>query len=456
MQKFLSKYFGFPLQDFVKKTKIINTSKSLEESQYWDDETIAEYQLEKLRKLIKFAKENVPYYKKLFTDLNLSPEDFKELKDINKIPILTKEIVRKERNNLVAVGFDKKVISTGKTGGTTGSPLVVHKDNIDRTYTWASYYRWFRWMGVEYYESKATLWGAKTVLSKPFIARFKYNLINFIQNDLYFNWFVVKKSDYLQTYKKLLKAKPVILKGYASAMVEFAQFLKENNLTELRPKALSTTSETLIPQDRKFLESVFKAPIYDQYGCGEISGIAYECAEHNGLHINQEHVIIQIVDDEGNEVINEKGRVIGTNLDNFVMPFIRYENGDVSTLLSDKCACGVNQPMLKNIEGRLKETIELKTGVKVHGVFFTDILYELNLGTDEFNRFQVVQNSPGKIEFRLEINNKRSRDFLPKLSSSLDKFFHEVTIVEYEKLPVGENGKFKYIINNIDYDKPKG
>ena len=139
MQKLIARKFGFPLQDFIKRTKIIDSINFLNNSQFWSDNEIQNYQLFKLKKLLKFAKYNVPYYDKLFNKINLNIEDIKVLDDIQKIPVLTKDIIRKEKNNMIARDFNWRFVSTGKTGGTTGSPLLVHKDNNDRTFTWASY-----------------------------------------------------------------------------------------------------------------------------------------------------------------------------------------------------------------------------------------------------------------------------------------------------------------------------
>ena len=293
-RKYLAQKFGFPLQDYLRKTNIIRTLPYLRESQFWPEEKISEYQLEKLKKLVDFTLKNVPYYEKLFNSIKLRSSDIKTLTDIQKIPILTKEIVREENKNLIARNFNKKLVRTGKTGGTTGTPIIVYKDTTDRTFTWASYYRWYDWMGINYYDRAATLWGARTVLSNSLIPRIKNQLTNNIQNKLYINWFKINISDLPKIYSNLVKFKPVILKGYLSALLNLASYIEENELVGLKPKVLSTTTETLLPHNRKYLEDVFKASIFDQYGCGEISGIAYECSMHNGLHVNQEHVFQKI------------------------------------------------------------------------------------------------------------------------------------------------------------------
>lgn len=448
-RKIIAKEFGYPIQDFVKKTEILKTLKFLNESQYWDDNQIEEYRLIKFKKLFEFARRNVPYYSELFGSLKLTFSDFKSLQDINKIPILTKEIVRKENHNLVARNFNMKHVKKGKTGGTTGAPIIVLKDVNNRSFTWASYYRWYNWIGIDYYDKEATFWGARTVLSSSL----KHNIIkkstDYLQNNLAINSFNVSNKDLSKIYMSLRRFKPQIIKGYLSALIHLAEYIEYNDLETISPIALSSTSETLYKHNREFLESVFKAPIYDQYGCGELSAISYECPKHNGLHINQEHVICEVLDEDNQAIINKSGRIVGTDLDNYVMPFIRYENGDLATLTDRKCSCGVNQPLMYSIEGRSTDTITLKNGSKVHGVFFTDILYELGIMTDIVQRFQVYQNIPGSIEFRIESRGRISSELKKSIRNALNTFFEEVDIIETNQLSVSDSGKFKYILNDI-------
>ena len=86
--------------------------------------------------------------------------------------------------------------------------------------------------------------------------------------------------------------------------------------------AVSTTAEKLFKFQRKKMVEAFGENIYDQYGCGETLSIAFECEKHEGLHITNEHTILEIIDKKNQ--VNNRGRVIITNLDNYAMPIIRY------------------------------------------------------------------------------------------------------------------------------------
>ena len=447
VRKYLARNIGYPLQDIIMKTNILDTLIFLRKSQFWEETLLEEYRFEKLKRLIEFSYRNVPYYEKLFRSLRLTPGDIKSLKDIEKIPILSKEKIRREGRNLIARNFNMKYVKTGKTGGTTGPPLVVYKDTNCRSFTWASYYRWYEWMGIEYGDRVATLWGARTVLTKSLKKGLESRGRNILQNKLDINSFEMDQEGISKMYEKLFNFRPSILKGYLSALLNLARYIEQNSLERPDVKVLSSTSETLFPHNRSYLEKVFGAPVYDQYGCGELSAISYECSKHGGLHINQEHILCEILDEKDSPIIEKPGRVIGTDLDNFVMPFIRFENGDIATLYNHKCKCGVNQPLMKSIEGRSIDTITLKNGSKVHGVFFTDIFYELGIMADNIQRFQIHQNNARNIEVRLETKKQLDSTVKNKLVKALDPFFSHVDIIETHQLQNDESGKFRYIIN---------
>jgi phenylacetate-CoA ligase len=445
MRKFIAKKIGYPIQDVVKGTRILPTMDFLRLSQHWDEDKLNDYRLKKLINLVKYAYDNVPYYQNLFNSIKLKPADIRGIEDIRKIPILTKEIVRKENMNMVSRTFDMKHVMKGKTGGTTGSPVITFSDPQNRSFIWASYYRWYEWMGIELGDKATTLWGARTVLSDSLIEKTRNRLINFLQNSITINSFEMNEVTLPLIYEKIKKSQPVILKGYLSALLYLANYCESVNDKSIRPKVLSTTTETLLPHNRLYLEKILQAPVYDQYGCGEVSAIAYECSHHNGLHINQEHVIVEILDESGCCTEGQTGRMITTGLDNYVMPFIRFENGDSAANSPVKCKCGINQPLLTSIAGRIGDTIVLANGSRVHGVFFSDILYELNILAEKIQRFQVYQNAPGEIEFRFESTIKVEDRVMGQLKEALLKFFNKVEIRHVKKLQNEENGKFRYI-----------
>jgi phenylacetate-CoA ligase len=437
---------GIYFQDLLRGTSIIRVKKDLSVSQYWPDDKMHDYRNKKFLNLINHAVENVPYYTSLFNTNRIYAADIHDISDIRKLPILNKAIARNENNNLLTTLNIKNVV-TGKTGGTTGVPLHFYKDAPTRSYGWGAYYRWYEWMGIKNGDRVLVIWGSPTVLSASNIVKLKKNIINQLYNVFEINSFSLNNSTLPGYVQQIIKFRPRLIRGYLSGILQLAEYIVENNITGIHPVAVSATTETVLPHVRAFIENAFCAPLYDQYGCGEVGSIAFECKEHKGLHINQEHVIVEVLDDNDNIIFDQPGRLLVTDLDNLVMPFIRYENGDLAIYSTKKCSCGVNQPLLAQISGRTADTIVIKDGSRVHGVFFTDILYELK--SEEINlkikRFQVYQAKHGEIEFRIETKDPIPGPYLISLENALLRFFNSVSIKVMVKLELEPSGKFKYI-----------
>lgn len=441
--------FGIICHDLFRGTNINRTLDFLRNSQYWDEQHLRDYQYDKLIKLVKYAYKNVPYYTELFKKIKLRPSDITSLNDISKIPVLTKEDFRNNNHKLVSKNHSLRKIKKGKTGGTTGAPVFVYKDTQNRSFTWASYYRWYEWMGLEYGDPTATFWGARTVLRDSKKKKLIDSIGGALSNSIRINSFGLNEEGLQSAYKRLNQFKPKLLKGYLSALLDLATYIEKNNLKPLNPCAISSTTETLLPMHRTFLENVFGAPVYDQYGCGEVSAISYECKKHEGLHVTMEHVLCEILNTNNDRVLDERGRIVATDLDNYVMPVIRYETGDMSSISSKKCSCGRAHSLMKGIDGRTADTLQLKNGSRVHGVFVTDILAELNIFTDKIKRFQIQQNTEGEISFLYEkgIISPEINEII-NLKRILEQFFTKVSMYETNEFKYSKSGKFRYVINN--------
>lgn len=448
---------AIPLEDCFTGTRINNTIKLLRDSQFWNAEHIEAYRLSKLKNILGFAFKNVPYYQEFSRKNNLDVRDIQKLEDLSILPIMTKDIMIERWKDLIPLNLDMKNVIVGKTGGTTGSPLVVYKDANSRTFIWGSYYRWYDWMGIKLGDRVASFWGARTVTSKSYQSIIKSKLLELLFNQRRFDSFKMSDKVVVENIRKLHKIHPALIKGYLSALLQLAEKLNEMRIYPFKELvALSSTTETLLPIHREYLQSTFNVPIYDQYGCGEIGGIAYECGAHRGLHVNQEHVIVEVLQDtEVNNPTEQTGQLMITDLDNYAMPFLRYMNGDHGTVKNFQCSCGVNQPLITRLDGRAIDTIKLSNGIKVHGVFFTDVFYELGILAKDVAKFQVYQHTDGEVEIRLM--KKSDGSTIPKkqiaeLHESLMKFFKKVNISFWDQLETEPNGKFKYIKYDANLD----
>ena len=330
----------------------------LMKSQWWDNDKIRYYQNKKLKILIMYAFCNVPYYRKVFDYCGITPENIKSVDDLIKLPVLTREDIIENYEDLKPKSYKGKTRLL-KTGGTsTGRPLSITmgKESFARTY--ASFFRC--WCNYNM--------GERVVRYMDPI-RFKHDTIFSLFRDtlLRHKWIIIReneeKTDVLE--KKLLqiaKYNPKYIKGRPSSLSRLAELCEKENFRRIRPNSIFSNGETLFLSQRDKLESIFKSEVFDLYG-GEGGIAAFECEKHNGYHLSSETGIVEIVSiNDKNKLVKNKseiGCVIGTDLNNYAMPMIRYEIGDLARYdpKSNFCDCGRGLPLIKCVEGRYSSVI---------------------------------------------------------------------------------------------------
>ncbi len=425
----------------------------LEESQWWSKAELENYQNEKLKKLIKHAYENVPYYRNLFMDNKLHPRDIKRTVDLAKIPILTKKIIRKHfPDGITANNINRDRFAPASTGGSTGEPLVFYRDTLSQDLSWAAMFRFFKWIGYEWGDKLAYFWRIP-LLNKEKLIWYK-KLADKIQYSLVPAWdrydaFKVGEKELALYAERLIRSKPQILRGYVNVIVTMARYCKEKGIDNIRPKAVTTTAEVLYARERKLLEEQFKCDVYDQYAGGECFAISSECEQHNGLHINLEHCIIEILDERNNTLSEgQRGKIIVTDLDNFVMPFIRYSNGDLGSLKKETCSCGRGLPLMNYVKGRIFGMVKGRDGRVVHGEFFANLLEEFGW-YENFNVevFEVVQEFSGSLVWYIVCQKLPKQKDIDRLILNFREYFGDtsISIKFVSEIPLLPSGKRELI-----------
>ena len=253
------------------------------------------------------------------------------------------------------------------------------------------------WAGVGIGDRQARFWGVPF----GFGGRLKCKMIDFISNRIRLSAFSFDEESLRNYYIKLMTFKPAYLYGYVSFIETFARFVESNGLPlPFKLKCVIVTSEVLTEITRKYLEEVFNCRVFNEYGCGEVGSIAHEC-EVGNLHIMSENLIIEILAGGEHALDSEVGEIVITELNNYVMPLIRYRLSDFGEYTMNSCNCGRGLPIIRRIIGRAYDIIRGPDGRLFHGEFFLYIFEEvkkLNLGV---RQFQVIQT--GSCELRIRI-----------------------------------------------------
>lgn len=424
----------------------------LEESQWWSIDKLKEYQDKKLRNLINHAYRNVPYYRELFDQRGIRPEDIRTSDDLVRLPILTKDIIRKNfPENITSVSERPSGEAVWTTGGSTGEPLKFFGDTRSSSIAWASFFRYCRWMGYEWGDSFAVFWRAQAHTGHT--QKWHQRALDWLQktripNVHYFNASTMGEEHLKQYVLKLSRLKPQVLRGYVSALTCLAEYYIREPIESIRPKVITTTAEVLSPHDRELLRRSFGADVFDQYGSAECMGVAFECPEHAGLHTTMEHCVVESVDEHGNRVADgEKGMLVVTDLDNHTMPFIRYMNGDVGSYEGRVCGCGRGLRLMDYVDGRSIDMIRGVNGSSAHGLFFVTVLQELGwLEKYGVKDFEIVQKAPDRLDcsFVCDTNPGGSgeADFIRLCCQHFGQM--QINIRFVDRIVPGPSGKRRY------------
>lgn len=309
--------------------------------------------------------------------------------------------------------------------------------------------RFLTWYGYCLGDPFVQLWGCQLVTSLK--TRFIQKVLNFVSNIYYINSHNMNHSTFLDYYSNIKCMKLKVFYGYVSSILNFAEYLEALDLIPLEVGSVVTTAETLLHHQRNKIEMKFQTPVYSQYGCDEINGLASECETHSGFHISSEHVYLEVLKDNSPVGKGESGEVVLTDLDAYQMPLIRYKLGDVAHF-GDKYNCRKELPLLEKIEGRTSDIIVGPSGNSVHGEFFSHLVESTgfmdNVG---LKQFQVVQKTTHRMDFKMICLKKPSVKQLEALSNFICNYLGDIRI-NYEIVDIirpHPSGKLRFTISEI-------
>jgi len=456
----LDKNILFPFAEKVQGSNILGSYKFLKKSEWWSREQIDSFQQQQLRKLIQHSVANVPYYTDLFKHLKLSTEDIIKVSDLQKLPILTKQIIRDNYDKLFSKDIETRKTKAHTTGGSTGVPLQFKTDMKGWNMQWASTFRAFDWYGFDVGEKIFTIGGQSLVSEKKSLSK-KDVWDKYLMRNFKYSSSGMKEEDMAYYYKQLIQLKPKAIRGYASSIFVFAKYIENNNLSIPNIKLLLTTGEQLMPNYRAKLQEIFKAPLYDGYGAGDGGILTHECYMHEGYHITEESSIIEICNRNGAILSDgEVGNVIATDLNNFSFPFIRYKVGDMANIEKNICSCGRKSKLIGKVLGRTGKLLYTKTGVPVSPTMLPILLYhdlDFNKVENQYiynkiDRFQIVQDKYGDLKVLLKLKNQNDNlQQFKYIRSNYNNSFpgSNVEIMFVDEIKPLASGKDDYVISKF-------
>ncbi len=379
---FGSIYGAIPLSKRFGKLYTIHKNSVIEFEKMQDTQKI-EFLYKKTLETIKFAEENIPYYKKSFQEHGVSSKDFHTLSDLKKFPVITKEDIKENLDDLYTDIVEKP--ADYYSGGSLTTPTkYYHPLYTSRAKEKAYNNFMFEKIGYKYREKALLLKGRE--ISKP-----EKNI--YWEYDPIENYFLIS-NNYMNSdkfpliYEKAKAFKPKIAFGYPSALLSFIKQCKKHNFKKLDIEAIILASETVYENEIEMMEEFFGVDILSHYGHTERAIIAYRINRGRYNFLNS-YGIARVVNNE----------LIATGFDNFVMPLINYKSGDTATGEIEYFDGTDIVKSSTNIEGRTQDFLVTDDNRLVS---ITTMCGGQHLPLESIGQLQYVQKEPGRVTVLIE------------------------------------------------------
>jgi phenylacetate-CoA ligase len=425
----------------------------LDRSQWLPPAAIREMQEEKLRRLIQHVYWHVPFYREAMDGAGVRPEDIRSLEDLRRMPVLEKADIRENLYfDLMSDSHRKRDVLRVTTSGSTGQPLTVWADRHQLEYRWAATLRSQEWTGYRFGDRTVRLWHQTIGMDRSQV--FKERLDALLSRRKFVPAFELNDRGVQYMERVIRRHLPTLVDGYAESFNYLAKHGVDPALRSLGIRGLMSSAQTLDDSSRKRVQEAFGSQVFDKYGSREFSGIAYECAANDGHHVVAECYHVEILVEGRPAKPGELGEVLITDLNNYVMPLIRYRIGDLAYAMDDEqtCRCGRGLPRIGAVEGRVQSMVVGANGVAMPSSFFLHVLKDYSYAVE---RFQVEQTTPGKIVFRYVPAGR----FHPRVLEEVYAVFRsylgeemEIRSEPVERIEMVHTGKFRSVINHMQID----
>jgi len=436
-----------PLYYALNKRPLISYWKEIEPTQYLPERILRKYQWGRLKSILDFVYVNNKFYRQRFDENGICPGDIQTPEDIALIPILTKNQIKEHTKEMISEGYRIGDLMKFKTGGSTGKSLEFYLIEECCELRNSCARRHDRWTGWEVGEPIAAVWG-NPVLPVDLKSKLRAWLLD---PKIYLDTMSISDSSVMQFAKSWKRVNPTLLYGHAHSIYILAEYVRRLEIDVIKPRGIISTSMMLMPHERQIIEDVFSIKVFDRYGCEEVSLIAVECEQHQGMHLNIEHLYIEFVKEDGTYANpGEPGKIIVTDLMNYAMPFLRYQVEDIGVPMHGLCACGRGLPLMKEVVGRTADFLIKKDGARVAGISLIENTLTKIPG---IRQMQIVQESLN----RIILNVVRGPEHTVATDQALEQYFHDlfgrdtlIDLVPTAEIKPEPSGKYRFSICRVD------
>lgn len=399
-------------------------------------------QLSEVRRLVAHAKENSRFYREHLA--GFEPSNIRSLADLARLPVVDKEMLRARIEDVYTLPVERGISLF--TGGTTGKSLMVVYRPEDFQVRMAYLDAFKLRCGIDPFASRKATFSGRSFAKGLFQGNRKiFWRDNRAYNQRMYSTFDLKEENMPYYLRNLQLFQPEVLNGFVSALHQLGGYVLRNGIDPgFRPKAIFTTSETLLPHHREVIQEAFGAHVYDQYGSAEGATFVTECREGR-LHYNVDTGVIEAMDfGHGPEMLITSFTTYGT-------PLIRYRIGDKVTFAEGTCTCGSSHPLVERIEGRKVDYLYSTERGKVSLSHLADVIKGLPNCVKEM---QFVQEDLDAISVYVVVDESvYTESDNHKIVDAMEYRFGKGVRIDVRKVPSiprEASGKFSLIRNNVD------
>jgi phenylacetate-CoA ligase len=407
----------------------------------------------RVRSTLRYAYDNVPFYREVIGRLGARPADFRTVADLRRLPIIDRADVQRDPERFLSTAEPEERCESYRSSGSSGLPLTVHWSR--RALVESAAY-------VQRYESVIrSLLGKRaggyreTILTRP---RSNYTRVGgFYRRSLWVPSRFVAERQLLSSadppsvnLERACTFGADVLRGYGSHIEQLFSLARKTGVP-LAPKLVVASAEPMVEPARRRIERDHGIPVISSYGSVEAFHIGFQCETRGAYHLNVDLYPLRIVDDGGEEApIGESGEVVISNLVNRAMVLLNYRIGDLARRLPGGCECGRSLPLLDSLIGRNDEWIDLGGGRRMGAVALASAFNR----EPHIRQYQLRQPTLGEVEAVVVASDEADRAAIrsrlrPSLEAGLEREL-KVSVSFVDALEGPAHGKRKVVVRSFD------
>jgi phenylacetate-CoA ligase len=400
-----------------------------------------------VRRIVRWAARTVPHYRDLFRRERIDPGGIRTAADLDRLPVLDKDAVRRDPLRFVSEWRGARDGITLLTSGSTGERVTIHHDRASLL------------ANIAYSERErevVTSFLGKKLGYREALLNYPGSTLDKVDDYYRRSTLIPGRPDRIrlsvldpieENAARIESFAPAVVFTYGSYLEALHRAATAGRIRMYRPRVIVYGAEAIFPQVRSEIEAAYGVPVLSVYNAVEVFKIAFQCERRSGFHVHEDLCHVRIVDADGRTARDgEKGEVVISNLVNRGTVLINYRLGDQSAYVDEPCACGRSLRTLGEIDGRTEDLLALANGRVIH----PRAVWGIVKPRLEIRQYQLLQAAPERFVLRLVTADEAAfRAIAPQVADELGSLLGpgmQVALERRADIPRGPGGKVRLVV----------